>query len=296
MVEHVAIMGLGLMGGSLGLALRRRGLVKSVRGYARREATRRMAIDREVVDAVYASPEEAVAGADLVVFCVPVLVIPELAGTCASAFAETVTVTDVGSTKADVHTAMASALGGRAHRFVGSHPIAGSESVGIEAAREGLYDGATVVITPDGAEEACVSVLGEFWSTLGSRVVHMGAVEHDRIVARTSHLPHLVAAALAGSVCRGQPEVVAPFCGSGFRDTTRIAGGSEDVWHDIVKTNRSAVNRELDRFVAELNRVRKMVTDEDFEALRVYLADCRRRREDVMAPMPEAPPGNTRGG
>jgi prephenate dehydrogenase len=278
-VKRLAIVGLGLMGGALGMAVRARGLAESVRAFARREETRRAALDMKAADEVFATPEEAVKGSDFVVFCVPVLAIPDLAKACRPHFARGAVITDVGSTKAELASRLEPVFDGIHAGFVGSHPMAGSEKTGIAAARADLYDGALAVVTPSpGAAETAVARVAAFWERLGCRVVRMAPVEHDRIIARTSHLPHLVAAMLVKTVLSGDERGVAEFCGSGFRDTTRVAGGSEDMWHDIVKTNRRFVMRELDAFAGTLERVRGMVKDGDFERLRTFLAESRAKR------------------
>lgn len=285
-VKRLAIVGLGLMGGALGLAARAHGLAGSVAGYARRAKTRRQALAMKAVDEAFETPGEAVEGADLVVLCVPVLAIPELARACRPHFAAGAVVTDVASTKAELVSRMRPVFRNLDATFVGSHPMAGSERTGIEAARADLYDDSLVIVTPrsDTADAAAARVLG-FWRKLNCRTVRMAPVEHDRLIARTSHLPHLAAAVLVKSVLGGDEAEVMELCGPGFRDTTRIAGGSEDMWHDIVKTNRRFVLRELDRFGGALERVRSMVRKGDFNALRRFLAESRetRRRYEARA-------------
>jgi prephenate dehydrogenase len=277
-VERLAILGLGLMGGSLGLAARERVAAGTVVAYARREATRALAIEQGAVDAVFASPGEAVKDADLVVICTPILVIPEVLASCASQLKPGCIVTDVGSTKAELHEAADRLLDGTEACFVGSHPMAGSDQTGLEVAREDLYQGAVVVVTQGKAPSASVEVVQRFWETVGASVVMLEPDAHDRMVARTSHLPHLVASLLVRSVYRDERERVERFCGTGFRDTTRIAAGSEDIWHDIVKSNRTAVADELAAFREELDRVRVMLDSADFEGIRSFLAHSRELR------------------
>jgi prephenate dehydrogenase len=289
-MKRIAIIGLGLMGGSLGLAIKRKRLPFQVTGYARRAETRRMALKRRIVQRVVDSPQEAVADADLVVFCLPVLTIPAVIRACVRHFPAGCIVTDVGSTKATLASELKPIFRGSRARFVGSHPIAGSDETGIEAARADLYDGALAVVADESfgmkrlakpAIDKDVATVARFWRDLGMNVIVMPAKEHDRIIARTSHLPHLVAATLVSSVCRGECDEVARFCGSGFRDTTRIAGGSEDIWHDIVKTNSEYVKKALADFAKELARVRRMIARSDFNGVRRFLAQSRERRRAV---------------
>lgn len=280
-MKKLAIMGLGLMGASLGLTVRRRGLAETVCGYARRAEIREAAVARGVVDIACASPEEAVRDADVVVFCVPILAIEPLAAACRGAWRPGCLVTDVGSTKAGLVASMEKTLAGTGGVFVGSHPIAGSEETGMDAARDGLYEGAMVIVTtPTPASvdaEAAVGQIRHFWTDLGARVTVMSPDDHDRILAATSHLPHLVASALVECVLGEHPRH-AVFCGTGFRDSTRIAAGSDDVWHDIILSNRDAIREALGGFRDVLSRVEESIRKGDFEDVRAMLARNRQRR------------------
>lgn len=314
-MKKLAIIGLGLMGGSLGLAVKQRRLAETVCGYARREENRRSALERGVVDSVFDSPEAAVRDADFVVFCVPVLAIARLASGCKAHFSSNCVVTDVGSTKANLVSELSLLFKDIPATFVGSHPIAGSERSGLDAARADLYEGSVVIVTAtaeesvvsgqlsvakkedierrsldgelfsngqrttDNGQHDAVARVAEFWEGLGAEVVVMDPVEHDRIIARTSHLPHLIAAMLVSSVHRDGGDQIKKFCGTGFRDTTRVAGGSEEIWHDIVRSNRSCVSRELDEFREVFDRVKAMIDKGDFDGLRRFLAESRRFRQ-----------------
>ncbi len=278
MIESVAILGLGLMGGSLGLALRARGAARSVTGFARREAVRSQALAVGAVDAVSGSAPEAVAGADLVVLCTPVLTMPALVHTLREALEPGCIVTDVGSTKQWLSDEVTHALEGSTAVYIGSHPMAGSEKTGLEAARGNLYEGASVLVTPvaEGPADP-VKRLTAFWESVGASVNLMTPAAHDALIARTSHLPHLAAALLVAAVERDEHSVL-PFCGPGFRDTTRIAAGSEDVWHDIVKSNAVAIRRELEVFKTDVDGLCHLLDRGDFAAVHDWLAYCRRKR------------------
>lgn len=292
-MKKVTIVGLGLMGGSLGLALRRAGLAREVCGYARRQETRDEALRLGVVDTVATSPGDAVRGADMVVFCVPILTIGLLAKECRAELAEGCVVTDVGSTKAELVKELAGIYRDLPVDFVGSHPIAGSEATGIAVAREDLYRDAVVVVTPDAeSNPAAVQRVVDFWQALQSRVAIMDPVAHDRVIARTSHLPHLIAAILVGTVLREDEGSVGDFCGNGFRDATRIAAGSEEIWHDIVKSNQALLSAELAQFRDRLEQVRGMLEEGDFETLRRSLAECRGLRADWEKSAPRKRPDN----
>lgn len=277
-VKTLSILGLGLMGGSLGLAARRSGVAARVHGYARREETRQAALDRGVVDAVFDDPCEAVRDADLVVICVPVLTIAPLVEACRDGLMSGAVVTDVGSTKGCLAATVDELLKDCDAQFVGSHPIAGSEETGIDATRADLYEQAVVVVTPsDVCTDAALQRVVAFWGALDSVVKVCSPQEHDDILARTSHLPHLVAAALVWSVLGDTPER-GDYCGSGFRDTTRVAGGSETVWHDIVKTNRAAILAALNVHAQGIQTLIDAVQGEDLDALTAFLADARQLR------------------
>lgn len=270
------------MGGSLGLALKRRGLSK-VSLYARREETRSLALSMGVADDVFDSPDAALRGADCAVFCTPICSIPDMAHRCAGFFEPGCIVTDVGSTKSDLAKAMRMALQGTSVVYVGSHPMAGSEKMGIEAARSDLYQGAVTAITPeeDIAEHA-IGALSELWRGVGAKVVRISVGEHDSLVARTSHLPHLAASMLAMTVGRGDYSMTRVFCGPGFRDTTRVASGSPDVWHDIVKTNRDAVLLELKAFGDAVAQLSFLIEREDYEGVRKMLEAARDTRQALL--------------
>ena len=273
-MKHVAILGLGLMGGSLGLALKRRGLADCVSAYARRAETRARALDHGMVDEAFDDPEAAVRDADLTVVCVPILATVDLIRRCRAGLKPGAIVTDVGSTKVAVAQEAEEAVAGTGTTFIGSHPIAGSEQQGIESAREVLYDNAWVVVTPRdaGADAAETERLADFWRSVGGRTQILAAARHDEVLARTSHLPHMVAVSLAATVGRGDDVThLAHFCGTGFRDTTRIAGGSPEVWLDILRTNRQNVVQELTAFRNVLDELIRQLQGDEFKAVEMFL-------------------------
>ncbi|OGV43404.1 MAG: hypothetical protein A2X46_13355 [Lentisphaerae bacterium GWF2_57_35] len=284
-MRTVAIMGLGLMGGSLGLALKAQGFSGTIAGYARRLETCEEALRQKMVDRVSNDPSEAVEGADLVVLCVPILSMPDLVRGFRDRLKSSCLLTDVGSTKAEVDEAIRQELGSRAVFFIGSHPIAGSEQQGLGAARRDLYEKAACILTPrEDSPAEKVEALASFWKSLGAVVYRMPAVEHDRIMARTSHLPHVIAASLAAVVGRdGDWEQLGRFCGPGFRDTTRIAEGSSEVWRDIIKTNKSCVLMELDAYKNKLESWSELIKKDDFQGLQSFLEQSRSTRRAIMA-------------
>lgn len=278
-MNRVALLGLGLIGGSLGLACKKRGTVGTVVGYARREETRKLALELNAVDEVCDSPAAAVADADLVVFCTPVLTIESIAQECSSSLRPDAVVTDVGSTKASLAVTMQPLT----PSFIGSHPIAGSHQTGLEKATADLFQNRVAVVTPmpgsDPTSVACVSAL---WSGLGARVVTMTPERHDALVARTSHLPHLLAAMLVQHVATDDMADIRDLCGTGFSDTTRIADGSPEVWHDIVASNASCILDELDRFQRTTESVRDMIKEADYASIREFLEKSRLQRRKLL--------------
>lgn len=284
-MKRVAIMGLGLMGGSLGLALRSKGAGVRVVAYARREESRAMALSIGAADEVYEEPERAVADADVVVFCVPILSMVALVNRCRAVLKPGCLVTDVGSTKSTLVKTIRKALEGTPACFIGSHPIAGSEQQGLDAARTDLYEGAVTVVTPMGDEPAeALADLHQLWEKVGSEIRSMLPEEHDRVMARTSHLPHVVAALLASTVGReGDLLKTGSFCGPGFRDTTRVSEGSPAVWHDILRSNARHVADELRAYQAKLEKLSVMMDKGDFEAVLKFLEESRERRRSLLA-------------
>ncbi|MDD3275549.1 MAG: prephenate dehydrogenase/arogenate dehydrogenase family protein [Kiritimatiellales bacterium] len=277
-MQTIAILGTGLMGSSLGLALRKRNVPVRIHVYARRAETREVAVNLGIANAVFADPAKAVQDADLIVFCVPVLTIPELAKACCTGLKSGAVLTDVGSTKACLNKLMPDVLAGTGAEFIGSHPICGSEQQGIEAGSSDLYERAVTVVTPSMlSNEASLEKVSNLWKNAGSSVVVMDAVAHDKILAATSHLPHVVAAALALSA--GDSGL---FCGSGFRDTTRIADGSPQVWSDIVRTNAPALTESLKTFRDRLDSLEALIQEGDGEKLANWFAAARDKRKELL--------------
>lgn len=284
MAGKLAILGLGLMGGSLGLAVSRRRTFEHVCGYARREETRQRALALGVIDSAAVTPAQAVQEADMCVACVPVATIPGLLEACGPSWKAGCAITDVGSTKAWLASEAAAVADRYGAVFVGSHPICGSEQTGIDAARAGLYQGSVTVVTPqpqrqdEPAYTAIVRAIESLWLGVGSHVMYTTPEQHDRRVAATSHLPHLLAAGLVRLVLNDRDDTLCDFCGSGFRDTSRVAAGSPEMWLDILQTNREAIAASMAAFGAEWSELTDRVRAGDREALRAYLAAARDAR------------------
>jgi prephenate dehydrogenase len=273
--NRVAIIGVGLIGGSLGLDLLRRRLARHVVGIGRRVANLEIAQARGLVTSTSMSIPAGVAECDLVIVCTPV---GDVAGRLLEAAASTPAgclLTDAGSTKGTIVAELDARLPS-AVRFVGSHPLAGSEKAGPQAAVADLFVGRTVVITPTSrtrpADEAAVR---ELWQSLDARVVSMTPDEHDRVVAATSHLPHLAAAALAAATPAEGAELIA----RGWLDTTRIAGGDVELWTQIFAANRTHVLTALEQYGKVLDSFRQAIIAGDDAKLRDLLNEAKRARD-----------------
>jgi prephenate dehydrogenase len=279
--DTVAIIGVGLIGGSIGLALRRRKLAKHVIGIGRRRASLAKALACGCVTETTTSIPRGVARADLIVVCTPVELIPGHVAEAGAHMPEGSLITDAGSTKADLVIRAETSLADRfpTHLpFVGSHPIAGSERSGPEAATADLLEGRVVVVTEsEVSDHDVVDTIEEFWQSLGAQVVRMSPEDHDAALARTSHLPHLIASALAAVT----PEDHLPLTGSGWQDTTRIAGGDVELWRQIFLANRSLSLKALDDFETVLKRFRAALQTNDGTQLAALLAEGKRRRDAV---------------
>lgn len=277
---NLAILGPGLLGGSIALAARARGSHRVAMWARRAEAVAEVAA-LGVADRVSTDLRSIVADASLVVLCVPVGAMPELARQIAEAIPAGAIVTDVGSVKAAVCAELGAIFRGRG-RFVGSHPMAGSEQTGIGAARADLFVDAVSIVTPEGASdpEAVGSVV-DFWTALGSRVLQVAPAEHDRIVALVSHLPHLLAAALVNTVASENPGAF-DFCGPGFRDTTRVAGGPPAMWAEILGTNRVAVREAAEALIEKLREIATLL-DRD-RPMTEFLTQAKAQRDRLRLP------------
>ncbi len=275
-IGQLTVVGVGLIGGSVALAARRRGVAARVVGVDCRPEALGRALERGLLDEATGDLAAGVAGAEVVVFCTPVDYIA--AGVLAAAphCRPGALLTDAGSTKA----AILRELDGRLPpgvSFVGAHPLAGSEKQGPEHARANIFEGSLVVLTPPSSDDNALSRARSFWEALGARTEVMGAEDHDRALALTSHLPHLTAAALAGVV---PPELLG-LTATGFRDATRLASGDPALWAAIFLSNRAAVLAALERLGDQLGRFRQALAAEDREQLEALLREGRQVRDGL---------------
>lgn len=281
---EVAVFGPGLLGGSLALAIRKRLPKSRIRVWARRAEAVSEVERRHLAEVATNSVDEAVAGARLIVLATPIEVMPELSRAIAGCPLEPgCVVTDVGSVKGSVVAALEPVFARTHAAFVGSHPMAGSDRAGLAAARPDLFEGAVCLVTPTEATkpEALAEVTG-FWEALGCRVMQMGPGEHDRIVARISHLPHVMAAVTTLAALRRDAEA-ARCSGNGLRDTTRVAGGDPALWASILSANREALLASLRDAAEEMRDVLEIVEGMDEEKLRRFLDEAKVLRDQVPA-------------
>jgi prephenate dehydrogenase len=266
--DRVVFLGTGLIGGSMAAAMRQAGLVRHVVGCGPQAFRAR---ELELIDEVIDDPALAVKAADLVVLAAPPSVLPELLSQIATVLDAQAVITDVASTKSAVIDAARKVLGKRFSRFVPAHPIAGSERHGPDAAHPELFVGARCAICPQPETDPwALQQIEALWSDLGARPSRLSALEHDEVFAAVSHLPHLVAFALAASLSeRSDAESLLGWAGGGLRDTTRIAASSAALWADILIDNSSAVLNATDQFVEACIGLRAAVQAED----RTSLAD-----------------------
>lgn len=279
-MKHLAILGPGLLGGSLALAVRVRAPQCRVTVWARRAAAVEEVRAAGLCDLASTELAPVLEGADTIVLCVPIGVMPELAQRIAPLIEPRALVTDVGSVKGPVVDALIPifAQAGRG-RFVGSHPMAGSEQAGLAAARANLFEGTVSLVTPHpGASPATVEAASALWRLLGCRVQTLTPAEHDAAIGLVSHLPHLIAAALVDFICAQNPEAV-DFCGNGLRDTTRIASGLPEMWTEILATNHAVLGAQLEGFIARLQEISQDLTGGHDSKLKAFLTNAKVRRD-----------------
>ena len=281
MIARLAIVGVGLLGGSVARAARARGLAGHITGIGRDRERLAPALKDGTLDAVTTDVADGVRGADLIVLAATVLANDRLLAQVWQAAAPGAVVTDVGSTKRGI-VAAAERLGGpRLPHFVGSHPMAGSERSGYAIAREDLFDGATVIVTPtETADPDAVKTVVGFWEATGARVTTMDPATHDRAVAAISHLPHVVAWALVDAAARFEPAAM-DVAARGFKDTTRIAASDPLVWTEILLANRDAVVGSLRAFRGALDDLERQIAAGDGAAVEATLARIKAMREAV---------------
>jgi prephenate dehydrogenase len=275
---NLTIIGVGLLGGSIGLGLRAAGQSYRITGFGHRRETLERAQEFSAIDRYTLDLGEAVADADLVILCTPISLFEPLITKLAPMLRPGTLVTDVGSTKRTVVNLAAKLLPEKVS-FVGSHPMAGSEKRGVEYARADLFTNALCIVTPTASTPPeATRTIDHFWKTLGMRTIRLSPEEHDAAVADISHLPHILAAALVAM----QAHSALPLAGKGFLDTTRIASGDAQLWRDILLDNKDNLTASLSRLEKQLASLRKLLTPAKSEALIAWLSHAAARRDQLV--------------
>jgi len=282
--KKAVIIGVGLIGGSLAISLRKKNMVDEVVGVGRGAENLKTAVSLGVIDSYTHEVEEAVSGADLVVVAVPVMKIAETIRKAAPYLSEGCIVTDVGSAKSDIVKDVEPLMPAGTH-FVAGHPIAGTERSGVEAAFDGLYVGRKTILTPTAntAKDA-LDTITQMWEAAGAEVVTMDAGKHDKVLAAVSHLPHVIAYSLVNTVAdieAGGMEALA-FSAGGFRDFTRIASSSPEMWADICAMNRGAILKVIDAFQWRLEVLRHHIESADMTGLRADFTRAKQVRDALL--------------
>jgi prephenate dehydrogenase len=280
--SSIAILSPGLLGGSLALAIRERMEGVEIRVWARRKESVEKVLAMGMADAASTDAKAIARGAGLIVFCMPIGGMAEVGEQIVGVVGKDALVTDVGSVKQPVMKSLGKIFRGKAE-FVGSHPMAGSDQAGLEAARGDLFEGAVTILTPEeGTRKEKVEGLAGFWEGVGCRVAITTARAHDEAVALVSHLPHLAAAALVQTALRENPAAL-DWRGNGFLDTTRVALGPAGMWAEILVENREALKKGIHAMIENLTEVTKLLDAEETGAVEHYLAEARETRDRLKA-------------
>ncbi|RJG07817.1 prephenate dehydrogenase/arogenate dehydrogenase family protein [Noviherbaspirillum cavernae] len=297
-MKKIAIFGVGLIGGSFALALKKAGAVEQIIGVGRTIASLERAKELGIIDVICTSSADAVRGADLVLIAAPVAQTEAILASIEPHLQPETVVTDAGSTKTDVVAAACRALREKIAQFVPGHPIAGRELNGPDAAIVDLYVGKKVVLAPlPENAPADVERVANAWRQCGAIIHRLTSQEHDRVFASVSHLPHLLAYALVDDIARKpHADVLFQYAASGFRDFTRIAGSSPEMWRDISLANQAALLQELDAYMAQLAQLRAMLAAGDAAAIESIYANAQQARHNWVRTIEAAEKQGKQGG
>jgi len=269
MFNKMVVAGVGLIGGSLALDMRRRGLVKEIVGYGRSEKNLRLARKKGIIDGYFLRPSAIPPGVDFLLMGTPVQAIVPLTAAFLPRLEPGCVVSDVGSVKAEIVNGMETVLPSDIH-FVGAHPIAGSEQWGADSACEKLFSGRQCILTPTKkTNRAALKKIALLWRRVGAKVEIMNAEQHDKVLGVVSHLPHMAAYALVNSLDQTEVDGVdlKTYCAGGFKDITRIASSRPELWRDICLLNRKAVSRSLGNYIRNLERMKRWIDGGDGRSL-----------------------------
>lgn len=284
MIEKLAIIGVGLIGSSLSLALKQVGAVGEVIGYGRNRDNLARGIELGVLDRFEATIEDAVKGADIVVVAVPMGAMASVFAALAGKLRDDAIVTDVGSSKGAVVTAARASLGGDFARFVPGHPIAGTEKSGVEAGFASLYQGRRVILTPlEETDVKATARIDAMWRECGAEIEYLDIEHHDKVLAATSHLPHMLAFALVHHLSNlNEHEEIFRYAAGGFRDFTRIASSDPVMWRDVCLANADALIELIEQYQDELQRVTGAIRDGDADELLRLFSRAKSERDSLI--------------
>lgn len=284
MIDRLAIIGVGLIGGSLALALKQAGEVKHVVGCGRNEKNLIKGVELGVIDSYQVSIADAVKGADIVVLAIPLgamqTVFEKIAGTISS---QTV-ITDVGSAKASVVKVATECLGERIRQYVPGHPIAGTEKSGVEAGFASLYQNRKVILTPlESTDKDAIETIDKMWRHCGASIEYLSVQHHDKVLAATSHLPHMLAFALVTFLSGlNDHDEIFRYAAGGFRDFTRIASGDPVMWRDVCLSNGDALLSLIDAYKDELDLVSDAIKNQDADRLLELFSKAKSERDSLV--------------
>ncbi len=284
MIKKLTIFGVGLIGGSLALALKKAGFCEQITGCSRDEAHLKRAVELGVIDDFELDPEAAVKDAEVVFLSVPMRAMEAVMQKFKNGLSPKVIITDGGSSKASVVAAARKVFGSVPGRFVPAHPIAGREKSGVEAAFESLYQNHKVILTPlEHTDCQAVEVVTAMWQAAGADVARLGVEQHDSVLAATSHLPHVVAYALVDTLAGTRfVDEIFQFAAGGFRDLSRIASSDPTMWSDICIENRAAILEMIEDYAASLDRIKAMIESRDHQQLFETFAKSKQTRDSYV--------------
>ena len=282
MINKITIIGVGLIGGSLALALKERNLAKVVFGYGRDQSRLKEAQKSNIIDAFSTNIKEAIDEANIVVIATPVGTFKDILGQIKPLISSNVIITDVGSTKSDIVNIVNDVLRDKSGCFIPAHPIAGKERSGFEVSDSSLYDGKKVIITPQEANSPeSIDVINQLWKNVGADVDFMSAESHDNLLGMTSHLPHLLAFSLVNYLVDQNPNA-SIYAGGGFKDFSRIASGDAVMWRDICLQNKNQIMSHLKGYKSTLDDLLEAINDEDSEKLGQLFSTAKKTRDSWL--------------
>jgi len=282
MINKITIIGVGLIGGSLALALKERNLAKAVFGYGRDQTRLEEAQKSNVIDAFSTNIKEAIDEANIIVIATPVGTFKDILHQIEPLISSNVIITDVGSTKSDIVNIVNDVLKDNSSCFIPAHPIAGKERSGFEVSDSKLYDGKKVIITPQETNSPeSIDVIDQMWKNVGADVDFMSAESHDNLLGMTSHLPHMLAFSLVNYLVDQNPNA-SIYAGGGFKDFSRIASGDAVMWRDICLQNKNQIMNHLKGYQSTLDDLLEAINDEDSEKLGQLFTTAKKTRDSWL--------------